>query len=166
MPFAGLATGFLESTVNSLLFGDALGVTATQVTVLALVAVAVLGALAVIVRPLLFASADPDVAAAGGVPVRALSALFLLLLGATAAEAGQITGALLVFALMVMPAATAQLLTARPDPSLVWTMAIAVRVTWAARAAAYLSPWPTGFYVTSFAFAAYALAHFRRLAWS
>ena len=70
-------------------------------------------------RPLLFASVDPDVAAARGVPVRALlGVLFLVLLGAAAAEASQITGALLVFALLVMPAATAQRLTARPAASL------------------------------------------------
>jgi zinc/manganese transport system permease protein len=156
--FAALAKGFLEDTVNSLLFGSFLGITTGQVLLLAAVAVVVLAVLAVIGRPLLFASVDPDVAAARGVPVRVLSALFLVLLGAAAAEASQITGALLVFALLVMPAATAQVLTARPALSLVLTVGIGLVVTWAALAVAYFSPYPIGFYVTTFAFGAYVLA--------
>jgi zinc/manganese transport system permease protein len=156
--FAALAKGFLEDTVNSLLFGSFLGITTSQVLLLAAVAAVVLLVLAVIGRPLLFASVDPDVAAARGVPVRVLSALFLVLLGAAAAEASQITGALLVFALLVMPAATAQVITARPALSLVLTVAIGVAVTWAALIVAYYSPYPIGFYVTSFAFAAYVIA--------
>ena len=65
-------------------------------------------------RPLLFASVDPDVARASGVPVRLLGLGFLLVLGLAVAETSQITGALLVFALLVTPAATAQRLTSRP----------------------------------------------------
>jgi zinc/manganese transport system permease protein len=156
--FAALAKGFLESTVNGLLFGSFLGITADQVLLLALVAAAVLLVLAVIGRPLLFASVDPDVAAARGVPVRTLSALFLVLLGAAAAEASQITGALLVFALLVMPAATAQVLTARPALSLALTVGIGLVVTWGALVVAYFSPYPIGFYVTSFAFGGYVIA--------
>ena len=64
--------------------------------------------LAAVARPLLFASIDPDVAAARGVPVRLLSFVFLVVLGVAVAEASQITGSLLVFALLVVPAATAQ----------------------------------------------------------
>ena len=156
--FAALAKGFLEDTVNGLLFGSFLGITVGQVLLLAVVAAVVLGVLAVIGRPLLFASVDPEVAAARGVPVRFLSALFLVLLGAAAAETSQITGALLVFALLVMPAATAQVLTARPALSLVVTVAIGVLVTWAALTVAYYSPYPIGFYVTTFAFAGYVIA--------
>ena len=70
--FVALYKGFLNGT-TSLLFGSFLGITAGQVAVLAAVGVAVLAVLAVIGRPLLFASVDPDVAVAQGVPVRALS---------------------------------------------------------------------------------------------
>ncbi|MFI9759877.1 metal ABC transporter permease [Streptomyces sp. NPDC051963] len=154
--FVALYKGFLGG-VNSLLFGSFLGITETQVVVLALVAVVALGVLAVIGRPLLFASVDADVAAARGVPVRALSAVFLVLLGAATAGASQITGALLVFALLVMPAATAQLLTARPVLSLAVGVLIAVAVTWGALTAAYYSPYPIGFYVTGFAFGTYVV---------
>ena len=153
--FVALYKGFLNGT-TALLFGSFLGITAGQVAVLAAAGAAVL---AVIGRPLLFASVDPDVAAARGVPVRLLSAAFLVLLGAAVAETAQITGALLVFALLVMPAATAQRLTARPLASVVLTVIIGWAVTWAGLIAAYYSPYPIGFYVTSFAFAVYLAAH-------
>jgi zinc/manganese transport system permease protein len=156
--FVALYKGFLDG-FTALLFGSFLGITQGQVFLLAGVAVVVLGVLAVIGRPLLFASVDPEVAAARGVPVRALSAAFLVLLGAAVAEASQITGALLVFALLVMPAATAQRVTARPMLSLLLTVAIGAAVTWAGLVAAYYSPYPIGFYVTTFAFAAYLAAH-------
>jgi zinc/manganese transport system permease protein len=156
--FTALYHGFLEG-FTALLFGSFLGITSGQVILLAGVAVAVLAVLGVIGRPLLFASADPDVAAARGVPVRVLSALFLVLLGAAVAEASQITGALLVFALLVTPAATAQRLTARPLLSLLLTIGIGWLVTWAALVAAYYSPYPIGFYLTTFAFASYLAAH-------
>ncbi len=155
--FVALYQGFLNGT-TALLFGSFLGITGSQVAVLAAVALLALAVLAVIGRPLLFASIDPDVALARGVPVRGLSIAFLVLLGAAVAEAAQITGALLVFALLVMPAATAQRLTARPLQSLVLTVAIGWVVTWAALTAAYYSPYPIGFYVTSFAFACYVAA--------
>ncbi|WP_055489176.1 metal ABC transporter permease [Streptomyces sp. TP-A0356] len=160
--FVALYRGFLGG-VDSLLFGSFLGITDVQVVVLGLVAAAALGVLAVIGRPLLFASVDAEVAAARGVPVRVLSCLFLVLLGVATACAGQITGALLVFALLVMPAASAQLLTARPLVSLAATVLIAVAVTWGALVAAYYSPYPIGFYVTSFAFAVYVVVRLGRV---
>jgi zinc/manganese transport system permease protein len=121
--------------------------------------VAVLAVLAVIGRPLLFASVDPQVAAGRGVRVRLLSTLFLVLLGAATAEAAQITGALLVFALMVLPAATAQQLTARPGPSLLLTVLIGFVVTWLGLVAAFYWAYPLGFFVSTFAFAAFLAAH-------
>ena len=159
--FVSLYKGFLDGT-TALLFGTFLGITEGQVMVLGAVAVTVLATFAVIGRPLLFATIDPGVATARGVPVRALSVVFLVLLGAAVAEAAQITGALLVFALLVVPAATAQRLTARPVPSLLLSVLIGWVVTWAGLAAAYYSSYPIGFYVTSFAFAGYLLAHLVR----
>jgi zinc/manganese transport system permease protein len=158
MLFAALYKGFLNGT-TALLFGSFLGITTGQVVLLAAVGLAVLAVMAVIGRPLLFASVDPAVAGALGVPVRALSAAFLVLLGAAVAETAQITGALLVFALLVMPAATAQRLTARPLAGLVLTVVTGWVVTWGGLIAAYYTPYPIGFYVTSFAFAAYLAAH-------
>jgi zinc/manganese transport system permease protein len=157
MLFIGLYKGFLNGT-NALLFGSFLGITSSQVTTLAVVAAAALAVLAVIGRPLLFASIDTDVAAAHGVPVRVLGTVFLLLLGAGAAEVSQITGALLVFALLVMPPATAQQLTARPMASFWLTLLLGVLTAWLGLAAAYYSVYPVGFFITTFGFAGYVLA--------
>ena len=156
--FIALYKGFLDG-VTALLFGSLLGVTDTQVLVLLIVAVLALGTLAVIGRPLLFASIDPDVAAARGVPTRALATVFLVLLGAAVAEASQLTGALLVFALLVMPAATAQVISARPILSLTLSVIIGVVVTWFGLGVAFYLPYPIGFFVTTFAFALYVLTN-------
>lgn len=159
--FVTLYAGSLNG-VNALLFGTFLGIADSQVVTLVVVVAVALALLALIARPLLFASIDADVAAARGVPVRALSVAFLVLLGLTVAAVSQITGTLLVFALLVMPAAAAQTLTARPGRSVAVAIAIAVTVTWAGLAFAYYSPYPIGFYVTMFAFVAYVGAHVTR----
>ncbi len=160
--FVALYKGFLGG-INSLLFGSFLGITTTQVAVLTAVAAATLAMLALIARPLLFASVDPDVAAVRGVPVRVLSVAFLVLLGTATAATSQITGTLLVFALLVMPAATAQQLTARPAAGLAVSVLVGLAVTWTGLIAAYYSPYPIGFFVTTFALGVYALARLARV---
>ena len=152
--FVSLYQGLLEGT-NSLLFGSFLGITDGQVRTLLWVGLATIVVLAVIARPLLFASIDPDVAAARGVPVRALSVVFLVVLALAVAEASQITGALLVFALLVVPAATAQAISARPVVSAALSVGFAVLTTWLGLAIAYFTDYPIGFTVTTVAFAGY-----------
>jgi len=161
--FVSLYGGFLDS-ITGLLFGSFLGVSDGQVVTLAVVALVVLGVLAVVGRPLLFATVDGPVADARGVPTRALSVVFLLVLGCTAAEVSQITGALLVFALLVMPAAAAQQLTARPVLGLALAVALGLVVVWVSLAVAFYSPWPVGFFVSSFGFAVYVGAAAIRVA--
>ncbi|HET8584635.1 MAG TPA: iron chelate uptake ABC transporter family permease subunit [Casimicrobiaceae bacterium] len=155
--FVSLYHGLLSGT-ESLLFGTFLGISDNQV--LALGAVAVLSVLAIAIagRPLLFASVDADVARAAGVPVRTLSLGFLLLLGLAVAATSQITGALLVFALLVAPPAAAQRITARPLPGLALSALIGVAVTWGGLILAYYSVYPAGFYITTLAFAAFVAA--------
>ena len=155
--FIALYQGFLNG-VNALLFGTFLGITDTEVVLLLVVTVVVVAVLAVLGRPLLFASVDPVVAEARAIPVRLVSTAFLVLLGAAVAEASQITGTLLVFALLVMPAAAAQTLTARPLLSLALTVVIALLVTWVGLSAAYYSVYPIGFFVSTVAFAVYVVA--------
>ncbi len=163
--FATLYKGFIDSVVTDALFGTIIGVSDGQVTTLVVGGAAVLVVLAVIGRPLLFASVEPDVAAARGVPVRALSFAFLIVLGVAIAEAALIVGALLVFTLVVTPAAAAQQLTSRPPLAMALSMAIALLVTWLGMFVAFFSPYPIGFFVTSIAFAVYLLARgFRALA--
>jgi zinc/manganese transport system permease protein len=154
--FVGLYGGQLAG-LESLLFGTFLGITAGQVLTLLVIAVAALALLAVLGRPLLFASIDGAVARAGGVPTRLLGVAFLLLLGMAVAATAEITGALLVFALLVTPAATAQLLTARPVLGLALAIVLAFVVTWLGLGIAYFSPYPVGFWVTSLSFGLYVL---------
>ncbi len=168
----GLACGFLFLSLyqgvlagyENLLFGDFLGITRGQVLTLAIVCVAALGFFAVVGRPLLFASVDEPVARAGGVPVRALSLAFMLALGLTVAATAQITGALLVFALLVAPAATAQLITPRIGASLILTVLIGALITWIGLGLAYFYNYPVGFYITAVAFSVYLIARLARAA--
>jgi zinc/manganese transport system permease protein len=155
--FVSLYHGNLNG-LTGLLFGSFLGITRGQVLTLLAVGAGALVVLAIIARPLLFASVDPEVAAAAGLPVRALSLGFLLLLGVAVAETAQITGALLVFALLVLPPATAQTITGRPVSGLGLSVTLAIGVTWAGLVAAYYTPYPTGAFITTFSFAAYTLA--------
>ncbi|HEX3815999.1 MAG TPA: metal ABC transporter permease [Mycobacteriales bacterium] len=161
--FVSLYQGFL-SGLNSLLFGTITGVTDTQVIVLLIAGAGALAALAALGRPLLFASVDPAVAAARGVPVRLIGAAFLVLLGIAAAGTSQVTGSLLVFALLVAPAATASRLTARPVTGLLTSVAVALAVTWLGEGIAFFSPYPIGFWVTTLAFGSYLLASAYRAA--
>jgi zinc/manganese transport system permease protein len=159
----GLGLGFLFVTLYSgqlanleaLLFGTFLGITAAQVQTLLWVALAALAVLAMIGRPLLFASVDGAVARAAGVPTGFLALAFLLMLGLAVAATAEITGALLVFALLVTPAATAQQITARPARGLVLSVGLALLVTWLGLGVAYFSPYPVGFWVTSLSFGLY-----------
>jgi zinc/manganese transport system permease protein len=149
-----LYNGILES-LESLLFGSFLGITQTQVEALLAVGVAMLAFFAIAGRPLFYASVDEGVAQARGVPVRFLHVAFLLVLGLSVAATAQITGVLLVFALLVAPAAAAQQLTARVALGLVLSVLIALAVTWLWLALSYFTDYPVGFFVTSIAFAIY-----------
>jgi zinc/manganese transport system permease protein len=161
----GLAAGFLFLSLNqavlggpeSLLFGTFLGVSSGQVVGLLLVAAASLIALAVIARPLTFSTVDPDVARARGVPVGWLDAGFLLIMALAVAATSQITGALLVFALLVAPPAAAQSITPRPLAGLALSIAFGVIVVWLGLGVAYFSIYPVGFYTTTFAFGLFVL---------
>lgn len=163
--FVSLYGGFLNG-LTGLLFGTFLGISDSQVLSLLAVGAVALAVLGMMARPLLFATIDPDVARARTVPVRLVGTVFLVLLGCAAAEVSQITGALLVFALLVMPAAAAQQLTASPVASFAITIVIGLAVTWLGLAAAYFTIYPVGFYIATFGFAAYVLAAAARAAGS
>jgi zinc/manganese transport system permease protein len=160
--FVSLYHGVLNG-LDSLLFGTFLGITSRQVGVLLAVAVTAVTLVVVAARPLFFASVDADVARARGVPVRLLGFGFLLVLGLSVAATSQITGALLVFALLVTPAATAHQLTSRAALGIALSVAIALGVTWLGLALAYFSVYPVGFYVTSLSFALYVCVRVTRL---
>src|SRR5258708_23559849 len=121
------------------------------------------GAIGVMARPFLFASIDPDVAAAHGVPVRALAFGYLIVLAVMVAIAVQVVGVLLIFALLVTPAAIAQYITARPAASAALAVVLALLFTWLGLAVGYFTPYPVGFFITTFAFGTYALVRGGRL---
>jgi len=120
------------------LFGSIFGLSATDALIAALIAAGIIAVVVAIARPLLFASIDPGVAAARGVPVRALGLLLLALLGATTAEATQAIGALLLLGLLAAPAGAAQRLTANPYHALGLSAGLAVGSTWAGLTISYL----------------------------
>lgn len=152
--FVVLYKGFLSQT-QQLLFGSFLGVTDVQVLTLAAVAAAVLAVFAIVGRRLMFASVDPAVAASQGVRSGLAGLVFLVTLGLAVAEVSQITGALLVFALLVMPPAAAQQLTLRPAAGIVLSVVLALVVGWVGLAIAYFSSYPPGFWITTTGFAVY-----------
>jgi zinc/manganese transport system permease protein len=121
----------------TVLFGSIFGLTVSETTIAAIIAVGVIVAILAIARPLLFASIDTAVAAARGVPVRLLGAGFLVLVGITAGEATQAVGALLILGLLASPAATAQRLTTRPYLGLWLSASIAVASIWFGLGIAY-----------------------------
>jgi zinc/manganese transport system permease protein len=143
---------------SALLFGNVLAVDFRTVwTLLALGAVSI-GALAVIARPLLFASLQPELAEAKGVSLRLYSVLFLAIAALATAECAQIVGVLLVFALMVGPAASAQRLTSGVGKGLLLSAGLALLEAWSGITLAFYTDWPTSFWITALSAAIYLVA--------
>ncbi len=155
--FIHLATAEYAASVYDVLFGNILGIRDSDVNVIAWSTVVLLGILICIARPLFFASLDPDVAAARGIPVRALAFGYLVLLALVVALAVQIVGVLLIFALLVTPAAIAQYVTTRPVVAVAVAVVLALIFTWIGLAVGYFTPYPVSFFITTFAFGTYLL---------
>ena len=159
--FLSLYHGYATQATN-LLFGSIVGVSDRQLLELVVVAFIVMVGIAVLYRPLLFSSVDPEVAAARGVPLRALSVAIFLLLALTTAEAIQVVGVLLVLTLVITPAAAAQRLTARPAVALVLSVVIALAATEGGILLSLAQPWPTSFFISAISFAVYVAARVLR----
>jgi zinc/manganese transport system permease protein len=142
----------------SILFGSILAVTADDLIRALVVGAIALTTLGVIYRPLFFASVDPEVAEARGVPLRFVSTVFLLVLALTVAEAVQVVGVILVFTLLIIPAAAAQRITANPDLVILYSVGIALTATVGGLVCALYTSWPVSFFVSTFSFMAYLLA--------
>jgi len=141
------------------LFGSIFGLSAADARLAAAIGAAIALAVIAIARPLLFASVDPGVAATRGVPVRALGLAFLALVGATAGEATQAVGALLLLGLLAAPAGAAYRLTANPYLAIALSAALAVLSMWLGLAISYGVPsLPPSTAVIAVATAIYALA--------
>lgn len=142
-------------------FGSILSVTRSDLVITLISGCAVLLALALLFRPLLFASIDQEVAQARGVPVRLLSIAFLIILGIATAEAVLVIGVLLAIALLIAPAATALRLTHRPLTSIILAIVLGAGITWSGLLLAFNGTGkhlPVGFYIATLSATAYFLS--------
>jgi zinc/manganese transport system permease protein len=155
--FISLYTGY-ATEAYALLFGEILGISTTDVIVTIVAGAITIAALIAIYRPLLFASVDEELAGAKGVPVTALSIAFMAILAVAVTEAVQVVGVLLIFALIVTPAAIAVRFTSRPFAAIGIGVLLALAFTWAGLTIAYYSPHPVSFFITSLAFGTYLVA--------
>ena len=146
------------SLATNILFGNVLGISRETVTALAALGLACLAGLAVIARPLRFASLQPDLAAARGVSTSLVSSLFMVLFAISTAETVQIVGVLLSFALLVAPAASAIVLTKTVATGVAVSVSLAVFFAWAGLTLAFYTDWPTSFWITALGSGGYLLA--------
>ena len=140
-----------SSTMTNVLFGNLLAITGEQILSFAVLLGVLAAGIGVIYRPLLFASVNAQVADAKGVPVRGLSVVFMVLLGLTVTMAVQAVGTLLLFALVVTPAAAAIMLTARPAAAIVLSTAINLVAVWVGLALSAMFNAPPSFVIVTIA---------------
>ncbi|MGU3502319.1 metal ABC transporter permease [Mycobacterium sp. C31M] len=156
-----LATGFglffnslatkNSSTLTNVLFGNLLAISHQQLLTFAALLLVIAGCIVIIYRPLLFASVNAQVAEAKGVPVRTLSVVFMVLLGVAVTMAVQAVGTLLLFALIVTPAATAIMLTAQPLVAMAISTAISLASVWAGLVMSAVFNLPPSFVIVTIA---------------
>jgi zinc/manganese transport system permease protein len=131
----------------SLLFGEVFGVSADQVLPILLLGAVSIAAIAVMFRPLMLSSALPEVAEARGVSARRMELAYLLVMALATSMTVPVVGALLMFSLMIGPAAAARSLTPRPGMAVALSVAIALVTVWTGIAVSYQTNWPLGFFV-------------------
>ncbi len=130
---------------TALLFGNVLAVDRGMIATLFALAIVTLAGLALITRPLIFASLQPELAEAKGVPLRFVSTAFLAVVALAVSECAQIVGVLLVFTLMVGPPAAAQRLVSGLWSGLALSAALALGEAWVGLTLAFYTDWPVSF---------------------
>ena len=154
--FISLYSGY-ATEAYSILFGEILGISSSDVLVTLIASQVILLLTAVVYRPLLFASLDEDVAEAKGLPTLFLGVVFMLLVAVATSISVQVVGVLLIFALMVTPAAIAQRLAKRPVHGIMISIVIALFATWIGLFISFYEPYPVSFFITSIVFVLYVL---------
>lgn len=157
--FISLYTGY-ATEAYSILFGEILGISSNDVLLTLVAGLIILAAVAIVYRPLLFASIDEDVSEAKGMPVLPLGVIFMLLVAVATSIAVQVVGVLLIFSLMVTPAATAQRLAKRPQRVMIIAILIALTATWLGLFISFYEPYPVSFFITSIVFSFYLFVRF------
>ena len=154
--FISLYSGY-ATEAYLILFGEILGISSSDVLVTLIASLIILLLTAVVYRPLLFASLDEDVAEAKGLPTLLLGVIFMLLVAVATSISVQVVGVLLIFALMVTPAAIAQRLAKRPVHGIMISIIIALFATWTGLFVSFYEPYPVSFFITSIVFVLYVL---------
>jgi zinc/manganese transport system permease protein len=154
--FLSLSTQY-EPQIFSLLFGEILGVSSSEILPVVVLGVVCIVAVAVLYRPLLLTSIAPDIAAARGLRPQRFEIVFLVVIACATTMTVPVVGALLIFTLMLGPSAAAQCFTNRAGRAMGGSVAIALVTIWLALACAYESNWPVGFYVSVFSAAWYGI---------
>jgi zinc/manganese transport system permease protein len=153
--YAGYAT-----EAYSLLFGEILGISFHSVIVTLIAGLLILIATGIIFRPLLFTSLDEDVAEAKGVSIQGINIAFMILLAAAVSISVQVVGVLLIFALLVTPAAIAQHIARRPMQGIAISVFISLLATWLGLFISFYLPYPVSFFIVSIVFMLYLLVRF------
>jgi len=157
--FISLYSGY-ATEAYSLLFGEILGISSGDVLVTLIAAIVLLIVVAIVYHPLLFTSLDEDVAEAKGISIFWIGVVFMLLVAVATSIAVQVVGVLLIFALMVTPAAVAQQLARRPAQGIIISVVIALAATWLGLFISFYVPYPVSFFITTITFAVYLVVRF------
>nr|HET6901959.1 metal ABC transporter permease [Ktedonobacteraceae bacterium] len=162
--FLSLYSGYAERAY-SILFGTIVGISQSDVLVTVIFSVLAIAVLLALFRPLLFSSFDPEVAEARGVPVRLLAIVFLVLVAITVSMSVQIVGILLIFTLLVGPAATAVRIVQRPLWAILLAIVLGLSYTWLGIYLAANGTWPVSFYIAAISFGVYLPVRFLSPLW-
>lgn len=152
--FISLYSGY-ATEAYSILFGEILGISASDVVVTLIAGLVIIVAVTTLYRPLLFTSLDEDVAEAKGVSTLFISILFMLLVAVAVSISVQVVGVLLIFALMVTPAAIAMRLAGTFRAGIIWSVTIALLATWLGLFISFYAPYPVSFFITTIVFIVY-----------
>ncbi len=165
--FVSVSTEYAQETY-SLLFGEVFGVSQDELLPIAILGAVSILAIGVIFRPLMLSSAMPEVAEARGISSARMEMVFLLIMALATSMTVPVVGALLMFSLMIGPAAAARSFTARPGLAIVLSIAFGLATVWTGIAVSYETNWPLGFFVgvmgAFFYLAGRAWATLRRIA--
>ncbi|TGD85521.1 metal ABC transporter permease [Mycolicibacterium sp. CH28] len=155
-----------SNTMTNVLFGNLLAISTDQLLTFAGLLLVLALSVGAMYRPLLYSSINPPVAEAKGIPVRTLSIVFMLLLALAVTMAVQAVGTLLLFALLITPAATAIMLTPRPVVAMVVSAAVSLLAVWTGLIASAMFDMPPSFLIVTIAcgiwLAVWALTHYAR----
>jgi zinc/manganese transport system permease protein len=154
--FVSISSQYAEETY-ALLFGEVFGVSRGEVLPILGLGVVVAIAIGVAFRPLMLTSALPEVAEARGVSTRGVELYFLIVMALATSMTVPVVGALLMFSLMIGPAAAARSVTARPGTAMTLSVVIALATVWLSIALSYQTNWPLGFFVGTIGAAFYLI---------